>query len=135
MKGLHTDSQFESTLNSDRAIIFIECERPDQSRRSASVIREWERTSGRWGLNFQVLRAKADRPRSFNDWLKVHGQQLKSEGGHGSLIWLRAGEIVDFEPQVADVGPPDLSRRTRAAFRKAAPNASPPLMWDRELDG
>jgi hypothetical protein len=135
MKTISTDSRFAAILNEDRAILFIDVAWSKQSSLSAAVIAEWKRTSSRWGLDFSVFRVSPDSLRSVADWMKKNGQQLKSEAGNGSLVWLRSKTIVDFEPSVLGAGLREISRRTRAAFRRECPGASPPMMWDRELDG
>ena len=135
MELLSTDSDFEAILSADRAIVFVDFAWSGQSQLSTAVIREWERTSHLWDLNCPVHIVRPDDLRSFTEWMKAHGSQLKGEGGYGSLIWLRSGTIVDFEPYVVGAGLRAISRRTEAAFRRGNVKPTVPLMWDRELDG
>jgi hypothetical protein len=55
-------------------------------------------------------------------------------GGYGSLVWIRSGAIIDYEPYVLGAGLREISRRTQAAFQKEHQKA-PSALWDRELDG
>ncbi len=135
MQRIYTDSEFAAVLEAGHAIVFIGIAWSGQSTLSSSVIREWERTSNAWGIDCPVYNVMPDKLLSVARWMKDHAPELKGEGGYGSLIWLRSGSIVDFEPYVAGAGLREISRRTRAAFSRASAEPSTSVMWDRELDG
>jgi hypothetical protein len=132
---ISTDSEFAAILEAGRALIFLDFEWSGQSKLSAAVIQEWERTSNIWGLDCPVFRVRPDDLGPVVEWISGHKKQLAGEGGYGSLVWLRAGTIIDYEPYVVAAGLRDISRRTQAAFRKDRPSPSPSDLWDRELDG
>ena len=134
MRLLSTDSEFAAVLSADRAILFVDSEWSVQSRLSAAVIEEWERNSNLWGLHYTVFRVRPDDRGPVAAWMLDHAEQLAGEGGYGSLIWIRSGAIIDYEPYVLGAGLREISRRTQAAFQKEHPKA-PSALWDRELDG
>jgi hypothetical protein len=118
MHLVESESEFARILQADRVILFIDFAWSGQARLSAALIQEWERTSHLWGLNCQVFRARPDDVTMVNAWMETHAEKLGGEGGYGSLIWLRSGMIVDYEPSVIAAGLRDISRRTQSAFAK-----------------
>ena len=134
MTSVSTRSEFERILEADRAIIFIEFDWSGQSRLSAAVVAEWERTANVWDLNELVFKIRPDELLVAADWMKEQGK-ISGEGGHGSLVWLRSGVVIDYEPYVVGAGLRDISQRTRVAFEmKVGPKPVPSPMWDKDLD-
>jgi len=134
--NVRTESEFAKILRADRAIVFIDFAWSGQARLSAAVIKEWERTSNTWGLDCPVYSVRPDEVPPVACWMKTQAAKLDGEGGYGSLIWLRSGVIVDYEPYVVGAGLRDISRRARAALGNKEHRGSPPsAMWDRDLDG
>ena len=48
--------------------------------------------------------------------MKTQASKLGGEGGYGSLIWLRSGVIVEYEPYIVGAGLRDISRRTQSVL-------------------
>jgi hypothetical protein len=136
MQPITTESEFAEVLQAVRSILFIDFEWSGQARLSAAVINEWERTSNIWVLDCPVFKVRPDELPAVSAWMKAQKARLEGEGGYGSLIWLRAGAIVDYEPYVVGAGLREISRRTRSVFgKKEYLSSAPSQMWDRELDG
>ncbi|MFO0950185.1 MAG: hypothetical protein U0835_03350 [Isosphaeraceae bacterium] len=120
MREIADEADFAWLLTARQAILFVDFDWSAQSKLSASVVVEWERTSHLWGLNEPVYRVRPDRVPAAADWIKCREIRLKGEGGYGSLIWLRFGQIVDYEPYVVGAGLRDISQRTRTVFLQEA---------------
>jgi hypothetical protein len=136
MQDISNEAEFARLLKASHAIVFIDFAWSGQARLSAAVITEWERTSNLWGLNCPLSRVRPEDVPAVASWLAAQAERLTGEGGYGSLIWLRNGAIVDYEPNVAGAGLRDISQRTRIAFSKEETSGSAASeLWDRELDG
>ncbi len=136
MQSVATEAEFAQVFRADHAIIFIDFAWSGQAWLSAAVIGEWERTSNVWGVGCPVFKVRPDEQLVVATWMRAQGKKLGGEGGYGSLVWLRSGIIVDYEPYVVGAGLQDISRRTRFAFEKQeCPRSAPDGMWDRDMDG
>ncbi len=136
MELIKTEFAFQQILRADRALIFLDFAWSGQARLSAAVINEWERTSNIWGVDCPIFCVRPDELPAIHDWIKTRKDQLRGEGGYGSLIWLRSGVIVDYEPYVVGAGLRDITSRTRSLFGKKGNSVFPPSgLYDRELDG
>ena len=136
MHFVTTESEFARLLQADRAIVFVDSAWSGQARLSAAVINEWEQTCSVWGVDCPVHCVKSDEAPSVASWMKTQGAKLGGEGGYGSLIWLRSGVIVDYEPYVLGAGLREITRRTRSVLGEKKDSDSPlSKMWDQDLDG
>jgi hypothetical protein len=119
MTSVSSDEEFAKVLRAHRAILFVDFAWSGQAKLSAALVQEWERTLHLWnrGVDFLVYRVRPDDQPFVASWLKRWPEELQGEGGYGSLVWLRSGWVVGFEPYAAAAGIREIARRTQGLFR------------------
>jgi hypothetical protein len=103
-------ADFENVLKLEKTIVFIYFEWSGQARVSKNVVINWESQTKSAIPLFEINPEDSD---EFNKWVcdnKIHGH------GYGSLVWLKKGEILDFEKYAAEFGISKLEEKTFEVF-------------------
>lgn len=114
MEVIETQTDFESAIRSERAILFVSFGWSGQAKLSEQVVAEWERTWNIWHPKLRVSIYKLEPDAHPYTWEWLGG--TAERGGYGSLSWVKNGVIVDSEPYVVGAGLRDIARRTEEVF-------------------
>jgi hypothetical protein len=115
VKSITAQSEFESAINAEKAIIFITYEWSGQAIQSEQVVAKWVSEWRLWhkDLLVPIFKIEPDEYSFMLEWLREN----VNEHGYGSLVWIKDGAIVDYERFVATAGIEDVARRTETIFR------------------
>lgn len=99
MLSISTEDEFQKLLSAKRAIVFMSFDWSKQAELSESVVEEWLRTWNIWHpkLEVPIYKIAPDEMPFMWEWLR----SMKKEGGYGSLVWIKNGSVIDYEPFVA----------------------------------
>jgi hypothetical protein len=116
VRSIKTQTEFESAISAEKAIIFITFDWSGQAKLSEYVVAEWRRT---WNLSHRDLhipffKLEPDELSFTHEWVR---DTVKERGGYGALVWIKDGAIADYEPNVTYAGIRDIVRRTETIFR------------------
>lgn len=110
MKKIETESEFESILLLEKAMVFIFFEWSGQAHISRNNVLDWENKSK---FEIPLFELEPDELMSVSEWVR---DEAKKRGGYGSLIWLKGGNIVGVEMYAGKFGISELERKTSEIF-------------------
>jgi hypothetical protein len=114
-------SRLRSVVSARHAVIFIHFDWSGQSEESLLIFRDLENLEWNAEERSAFYRIDPEDNHDVWDWISDPRREPHSDlaaGGFGSIVWLRFGEIVDFERYAGDAGVENLTRRTLALFSK-----------------
>ena len=116
MKKIKTYKDFQTIIQSSRAMIFVTFKWSSQARFSGAMINEWESTWSTWNpeIKTEIYELDGDLIPETKDWLI----EIKELGGYGSLNWLEEGRLIQRVDYVSGAGIKQLSKLTNDLWNK-----------------
>ena len=131
MNVVNSQTDFDTALNAENAVIFIYFPWSEQSRLARRAVEQWDNalfsTSARTNFEIHLLAPDAQ-PYTWK-WVAKHAASADdSSNGGATLFWLRRGVVVGGLQNTAQAGIKTLSRMTDECFLhgKSPGLSSPP---------
>lgn len=116
VKAIQSKQDFDSALNSERAIIFVHFSWAGSSHLGKRLVEVWEQTLTDKTLSIYCLESDfAETNALIYDWLV---NQVQEKRGNGSLVWLKQSSIRKYELDVSKLSIEELNQKTKEVFPK-----------------